>query len=172
MSLVYIQNDDLLIRNFKLSDINKQYINWLNNKKLLRYSNNKFVSFNKKKCIIFFKSFKSSKNLFLAILSKKNLELIGTLTCYFSNNYKICDIGILLGHKNYKSKSYGTQAWIMILNFLKKNYKLKKISAGTVVKNIKMIKIFKKSGMIYDGFRKKNFYEKKPLDLVFYAKYF
>lgn len=171
MKLFLMQSDDLLIRNFKLSDINQNYIDFLNDKNLLKYSNNKYTNFTKKKCLLFFKNFKNSKNLFLAILSKKNLKLIGTLTCYFSNNMQICDVGILLGHKNYRSKKLGTKAWIMIMDFLKKNYKLKKISAGTVVKNVKMIKIFKRSGMVYDGFRRKNFYEKKLLDLVFYAKY-
>ena len=57
------------------------------------------------------------------------------------------------------------------MKFLIDNYKLKKISAGTVKKNVKMISIFKKSGMIYDGFRKNNFYDKSFSDVVFYAKY-
>ena len=69
------------------------------------------------------------------------------------------------------SKGLATKAWILLIKFLKKNYKIKKISAGTIKSNIKMIKIFKKSRMIYDGYRKKNFFNEKLYDEVFYAKY-
>jgi RimJ/RimL family protein N-acetyltransferase len=170
MKIVKIKSNDLFISNFALKDITRSYIAWLNNKKLLKYSNNKFANFNQKKCVNFLKSFKNSQNLFLSI-KNSNLELIGTITCYFFCNNKICDIGILLGSKKYSSKGLGFQSWIMIMKFLIDNYKLKKISAGTVKKNVKMISIFKKSGMIYDGFRKNNFYDKSFSDVVFYAKY-
>jgi RimJ/RimL family protein N-acetyltransferase len=171
MQRIKIRKDNLLIANFKLSDINKNYIQWLNDKKLLKYSNNKFINYNKKKCVSYFKSFKNSQNLFLSIKNNK-LELIGTITCFFSCNNKICDIGILLGDKNHRSKGLGLKSWKMIMSFLANNYNLKKISAGTIKENIKMLYIFKKSKMVYDGFRKKNFYDKKFFDLVFYAKYF
>lgn len=98
-------------------------------------------------------------------------ELVGTITCYFSNLNKICDVGILVGNKKYKSKGLGYEAWIGIINFLKKNYNLKKISSGTVKGNFQMLRIFKKSGMKYDGYRKKSFYMKKLTDIIFYAKY-
>ena len=170
MKLVEIKTEDLLIRNFKITDINKSYIKWLNNKKLLKYSINKFKNFKKKDCFIYLKSFTKSNNLFLSIKNKKS-ELIGTITCNFSNNNKICDIGILVGNEKYRSKGFGYKAWIKIMNFLEKNYNLKKISAGTVKGNTQMLRIFNKSGMIYDGYRKKNFYMKKLIDIIFYAKY-
>lgn len=53
MKLVRIKTENLLIRNFKLKDINKNYIKWLNNKKLLKYSINKFKNF-KKNIVLFF----------------------------------------------------------------------------------------------------------------------
>ena len=57
------------------------------------------------------------------------------------------------------------------MNFLEKNYNLKKISAGTVKGNTQKLRIFNKAAMIYDGYRKKNFYMKKLIDIIFYAKY-
>jgi RimJ/RimL family protein N-acetyltransferase len=171
MKKIKIRKNNLLISNFKLRDIDKNYIRWLNDKKLLKYSNNKFINYNKKKIIKYFKSFKNSQNLFLSIKNNK-LELIGTITCFFSCNNKICDIGILLGDKNYRSIGLGLKSWKMIMSFLANNYSLKKISAGAIKENVKMINIFKKSKMVYDGFRKKHFYDRKLFDLVFYAKYF
>ena len=70
MKLVDIETEDLLIRNFKITDINKCYIKWLNNKKLLKYSINKFKNFKKKDCFIYLKSFTKSNNLFLSIKNK------------------------------------------------------------------------------------------------------
>ena len=170
MKVVKIKNNDLVIKNFQLKDINKSYLDWLNNKKLLQFSSNKFLNFDKKKCIKFLKSFKNTDNLFLAVKNQHS-ELLGTVTCYFFCNKKICDIGILMGNEQFTSKGLGLKAWKMTMNFLADNYNLKKISAGTLSKNIKMLKIFKKSGMIYDGYRKNNFYDKVFFDVVFYAKY-
>ena len=62
MQRIKIRKDNLLIANFKLSDINKNYIQWLNDKKLLKYSNNKFINYNKKKCVTYFKSFENCRN--------------------------------------------------------------------------------------------------------------
>jgi RimJ/RimL family protein N-acetyltransferase len=98
--------------------------------------------------------------------------LIYTIKCHFSRNNQICDIGILLGDKNHRSIGLGLKSWKMIMSFLAEDYSLNKISAGTIRENTKMINIFKKSKMTYDGFRKKNFYDRKFFDFVFYAKYF
>lgn len=103
MKLFFIQSDDLLIRNFKLSYINQNYIVFLNDKNLLKFSNTKYTNF-KKKCLLFLKILK----IYFTYL--KNLELIGTLICYFSNNMEICDARILLGHKNYRSKKISYQS--------------------------------------------------------------
>lgn len=170
MKRVKILSNELIIRNFKLSDISNNYIRWLNDDELLKFSRNRFIKYNKKKSENYYNTFKKTDNLFLAILDR-NYNLIGTLTCYFYFNKKICDIGMLLGDKKYMSKGFAKKAWILLIKFLKKNYKIKKISAGTIKSNIKMIKIFKKSGMIYDGYRKKNFFNEKFYDEVFYAKY-
>lgn len=58
------------------------------------------------------------------------------------------------------------------MSFLAEDYSLNKISAGTIRENTKMINIFKKSKMTYDGYQKKKFYDRKFFDFVFYAKYF
>ena len=124
MNRVKILSTKLIIRNFKLSDINDNYIGWLNDNELLKFSRNRFIKYNKKKCQNYYYSFKKTDNLFLAILDR-NYKLIGTLTCYFSCNKKICDIGILLGDKKYMSRGLAKQAWILLIKFLKK-YKIKK----------------------------------------------
>ena len=105
-------------------------------------------------------------------LKNNKLELIGTITCFFSCNNKICDIGILLGDKNHRSKGLGLKSWKMIMSFLANNYNLKKISAGTIKENIKMLYIFKKSKMVYDGFRKKIFMIKNFLIWYFMLNIF
>ena len=80
MKKIKIQDKELFISNFQLKDINSNYIKWLNNKELLKFSSNKFVNFDKKKCIKFFKSFQNSQNLFLSInsnsFSKISLNVI------------------------------------------------------------------------------------------------
>ena len=53
-------------------------------------------------------------------------------------------------------------------SILKKDPQIKKITAGTMVCNKKMIKIIHKSGMIFDGIRKRYLLiDKKETDLLF-----
>ena len=98
--------------------------------------------------------------------------LIYTIKYHFSRNNQICDIGILLGDKNHRLIGLGLKSWKMIMSFLAEDYSLNKISAGTIRENTKMINIFKKSKMTYDGFRKKTFMTENFLILYFMPNIF
>ena len=54
----------IIITDFKKKEIDKKYINALNNKKLMQYSENRFKSFNRKSCINFYKMMKKIKLFF------------------------------------------------------------------------------------------------------------
>ena len=78
------------------------------------------------------------------------------------NNNKVCDLGILISEKG---KGYGYLSWKFAIKyiFLKK---IRKITAGTMSINLKMLKIFKKSKMKFEYKKKKNFlYNNKEIDL-------
>jgi len=67
-------SEELKIRDFKKSDINKKYLSWLNDKKLLNFSRNKNIEYNYQKSIQYFNTFKKSNNLFRIYLLKQLLN--------------------------------------------------------------------------------------------------
>lgn len=157
----------LIIRKFRESDINKTYISWLNDKNLMKFSENRYFHFTKKKCISFYWQNKKNKNFFFLI--KKNDKYkssIGTMLGRLDSKNKVCDLGILISEGG---KGYGLEAWKFAINYIFSK-KIRKITAATMSINLPMIKIFKKAKMSYEYKKKKHFlYNKKKIDLVGYS---
>ena len=157
----------LSLRNFRISDINKTYLNWLNNKELMRYSRHSKTLYDREKALNFFKKMKKENNFFFLIyLKSKNKEKkIGTLIGYTVKKNKSCNLGILVSEQG---KGYGKKAYKLAINYIFKNG-YKTIFGGSLSSNIAMIKIFKNSGMKFSG-QKKKYYKnfKKNKKVVIY----
>lgn len=157
----------LLVFNKKL--ITKKYISWLNNKKLMQYSDRRHTLHNKKSCENYFNSFKGTQNRFFAIIDKKNKEHVGNITAIIDNKNNTADIGILVGEVN---QGYGLAAWNEMMKYLfSKN--IRKITGGAMINNKAMIKIFKKSKMKFEYIKKKQYLYKynMPVDFIGYYKF-
>jgi RimJ/RimL family protein N-acetyltransferase len=157
----------LSLRNFRVSDINKAYLSWLNNKELMRYSRHSKILYNREKALNFFKKIKEENNFFFLIcLNHKNKKKkIGTLIGYTDKKNKSCNLGILISEQG---KGYGKKAYKLAINYIFKNG-YKTIIGGSLSSNIAMIKIFKSSGMKFIK-EKKIYYPnlKKKRKMVIY----
>lgn len=166
-------NSDLVsLRIFIREDINEQYIGWLNDKDVVKYSNQKFIKHTKESCNNFFDSFKNSQSLFLAVEDKLSKVMIGTLTIHCNQHHQTADIGILLGNKEYWGKGYAKQAWCSIIDLLSTVIKIRKVTAGTLACNLPMIGLMKASQMKLDGMRSgQELVDGQPMDIVYYARF-
>ena len=72
---------------FTESHINNEYIGWLNDPQVVKYSNQRFMHHDFDSCSAYEQSFKGSENLFLAIHLKDNNKFIGH---NFSGKYLDC----------------------------------------------------------------------------------
>ena len=134
-----IENDIFKLSNFKKKNITSEYLSWVNNKKLLRYSRNQSV-INFQKANSYINQHDNKNKLFLLIKDKRKNKNIGTLTIYVDPIFKIANIGILIGNKNYLNKGYGYKIYKLVIKHLFK-LKIHKIIIGTRKENIPMIKI-------------------------------
>lgn len=169
---INIDTQNLRIKNFTIKNINKRYISWLNNKKLMNYSIQKFQKHTYKSSMRYYLGMKKSKNLFLAIY-KKNfiLKHIGNISVYFDMNNKLADMSIIIGEKSAKGKGYGFEAWNSVLSKLLKSNKIRKVTAGTMELNRSMIRIIKKSKMKKIGYKKSAvLYKKKYQNIIYFSK--
>ena len=154
---------------FSKKDINFKYIKWLNNKKLLRYSNNRFKKNTYHTLKKYFLSFDKKNDFFFKISSLNNI-FIGTITCHINHNHKTANVGIMIGDKEFTKQGFGLDAWNSLINYLFKEKKINKICAGTMDCNIAMKKICKKSGMKMEArFKNHEKLRKKYYDLVFFS---
>jgi RimJ/RimL family protein N-acetyltransferase len=161
----------ITIRNFDIKDIDKNYIDALNNKKLMKFSENRFKSFNRKSCLDYYRAMKLKKNYFFLILKNDLINFvkipIGTMTCYIDHHNKSCDLGILIWEAG---KGYGNIAWKLAIKKIFTDTRIRKITAGAMENNVAMIKIFKNSGMKFELRKKKNFlFKNKYTDMIGYC---
>tara|TARA_B100001057_G_scaffold491037_1_gene580464 strand:+ start:3396 stop:3875 length:480 start_codon:yes stop_codon:yes gene_type:complete len=151
---------------FSKKFITKEYIAWLNNKNLNKYSRLSYKKNSKRDVLIYLNLMK--KNLFYAIVLKKNNKHIGNISAYLDKYNKTADLSILLA---YQKRGYGFAAWKEIIIKIT-SMKYRKVTAGAMSINTPMIKLFKKSGMKFEYKKKKHFiYKNKLIDLVGYYKF-
>jgi len=158
-----------ILQFFSKKDINQKYLSWLKNKNILKYSNNKYKTFNYKNLRKYFLSFDNKINFFFRISTMDGL-FIGTLTCYTNKIHNHANIGLLIGDKKYQGKGFGLDAWNSAINYLFKIKKIRKVFAGTMDCNLSMKKIFIKSGMKFEArFKKQEILNRKYFDTVYYS---
>ena len=148
MKTLNFKNDKIIVRNFEIRNISKQYINWFSGKNdNLKFSRHFKKQYNRIFLIKNLITLINSKNIFLGIYEKKNKELIGTITIIINQKNKTGDLGILIGNEKYLSKGYALESCKLVINNIFKNNIVNFVTAGTKVKNKKMIKLMKNLNM-------------------------
>lgn len=171
-SMLPITLDRVSLRLFEETDISDDYISWLNDPEVVKFSNQRFISHNRETCEAFFNSIDSSDNLFLVIIHQESKEILGTMTVYFSTNHQTADIGIMLGNRAFWGQGIGEEAWRAVMDFLLEKLGVRKVTGGALSCNKGMMRIFGKVGMVCDGIRKDHeMIDGKPYDIVHFAKF-
>lgn len=157
---------------FTESHIKDEYIDWLNDSQVMKYSNQRFKKHDFESCNKYLQSFKNTENLFLAIHLKRNDQFIGTMTTYYTSPHKVADIGIMIGDKAFWGKGIGQDAWQTLMTFMLDVKKARKITGGTLSCNLGMVNIMKKAGMQSDGERiKHELVNNSPVDTLYFSKF-
>ncbi len=165
-----MSSEKLYLKPFEESFITPEYIGWLNNKEIMRYSKQRFRKHTSESCRIYFQSFKESPHCFYRIMRRSDDRLIGTLTAYINPEDQVADIGILIGAADAKSQGYGSEAWALWINFLFEKKNLRKITAGTLANHSAMKRIFEKAHMVREGLqREQEIFEGSSMDVVLYG---
>ena len=163
---------NIIVREFEVSDLTEEYISWLNDPEITKFSNQRFILHNRATCQAYFESFLGSKNKFLAITYKKNNKMIGTMTVYKNLHHGTADVGIMIGDKNYWGQGCGQEAWDLVLIWLLNTVGVRKVTAGAMECNLGMIKLMVRSNMKLDAIKKEQeILDGVAINLVYYAKF-
>ncbi len=159
----------IYLRPFQKSDITTEYISWLNDPDVVRYSNQRFVTHTESSCLAYWQSFLNTPNLFLSLRMQADDMAIGTMTAYFSPPHGTVDIGILIGQKSVWRQGVGQDAWDTLVNWFIEMRRVRKVTAGALSSNKAMIRTMERS---CEAIRpKQELLDGEAVDLYFYGKY-
>ena len=157
---------------FTENDITNEYLAWLNDSNVVRFSNQRFLKHDMASSKKYLSSFKNTDNLFLLIRAKDRKKPIGTMTAYFNLNHGTVDLGILIGDTSFWGKGYGQDAWNTLASWALNIDAIRKITAGTLSCNIGMLKVFEKSGMTLEAVKKKQeVIDSEIVDIHYFSKF-
>lgn len=173
-----IHTNRLEISPFQAKHCTDDYISWLNDPDIVRYSEQRHQLHTRQTCEAYYQSFLDSTcpHYFWAILTKTfpdkkiSQRHIGTLTAYLDPLNQIADLGIMIGEKSLWGNGYGLEAWQAILNYLLTQQDIRKLTAGMISTNQAMLKLTQKSGMHLDGRRIRHCcWENMEVDVIYTA---
>ena len=162
----------LRLRPFQAADINANYLGWLNDPEVTRFSNQRFNQHTPENCAAYLASFAGRSNSFLLIEQRQDQRPIGTATVYRNNLHGTADIGLMVGERRCWGQGYGREAWQAVLEALLAEAGMRKVTGGTVRPNQAMVRIMEQSGMELEAVRaRQELIEGQPVDLLYYTRF-
>ncbi len=164
--------EHLVLHTFGEPDITPDYLSWLNDPAVVRFSNQRFRRHDRSSSLDYLSSFAGSDNLFVAIRLARGDRMVGTMTAYVDRHHGTADMGLLLGERSLWGKGYGLEAWSLLMSYLFETRGLRKITGGALRCNVAMVKIMERSGMHLEGTRvAQELVEGEPQDVLYFAKF-
>lgn len=143
-------------------------VGWLNHPDVVRFSEQRHRTHNIQSQVNYFNSIVHGNRYVGIYLGKL---LIGTMTATFDKPNSIANIGIMLGEKSQWGHGYGQEAWSSFCDELFREG-VRKIEAGCMSINYRMMGICQHYGMVEEGRQDKHFvFGEGFTDLVHWGKF-
>lgn len=167
-----VETSRLKILPFKEEFLTQTYVAWLNDPEVVKHSEQRHRSHSLESCRQYFEFIQSSPHGFYAIVAKDPGTHIGNATVTVDLNNRVADISIMIGDRAFWGKRLGSEAFCALVDNLLNTGQFRKITAGTMAANIKMLKSIEKAGMKVECRRKDHYLlDGKPVDMVYAAKW-
>ena len=164
--------EKIVVQSFTDHFITQKYVGWLNDKAVVRFSEQRHYHHTISSCKQYFKSFSGTNNHFLAIVSKdKKIGHIGNITAIVDKTNSTVDLSILIGERRVWNQGLGLLAWEGVQKYFLESLQFRIVTAGTMIVNKPMLRIFEKSKMVTDCVRPKMLLlNQKEVDIVYASK--
>jgi ribosomal-protein-alanine N-acetyltransferase len=164
--------DRVKLAPFTEADITDEYVSWLNDPLVTRFSNQRFLTHDRGSCRRYLTSFEGTTNLFLSVRRQDGDRLIGTMTAYISPHHGTADLGILIGDRSVWGQGCGGDAWSTLSEFLLGRPGMRKLTAGTLETNEPMIRLARRCGMQLEARRRgQELVDGNPVDILYFARF-
>jgi RimJ/RimL family protein N-acetyltransferase len=168
-----IRTDRLLITPFAERHLSPRYVGWLNDRELMRFSEQRHRSHTPESCRAYWRSFADSPHFFWAIEEvAAGLGHIGNINAYVDNHNLVADVGILVGEQDAQGQGLGHEAFAAVCRFLLDEAGMRKVTAGALANNAAMVRIMERLGMVDDGRRPRHrLWQGEEIDVIHRALY-
>lgn len=165
--LPILESERLILKPLSKSFFSLEYVNWMNNPKVIRFIESG-GNYNVKKLKSFLSYTEKKPKYFWAIVVKKGDIHIGNIKIDPINfKHLNGEYGILIGNSKFWGFGYAKEASNLVIKYCFDNLKLKKITLGVNEKNKKAINLYKNLGFVEEGRLKENInFENKFVDLL------
>ncbi|MBF0155588.1 MAG: GNAT family N-acetyltransferase [Magnetococcales bacterium] len=149
------------------------YVAWLNDRALMRFSEQRHHVHTLESCRTFWNSFSGTPHRFWAIVELlRGVGHIGNISATIDPNNGLADVALLIGATECRGLGYGLEAWRAVCDHLLARGDIRKVTAGTLTGNEAMRCIMERSGMIPDGTRSRHYIaEGVERDLIHMARF-
>jgi len=167
-----LEGDLIVLKPFTFDDITLEYVGWLNDPDVVRFSNQRFRQHSRQSCQTYLDSFTGSANRFLKIVRRRDGLMVGTMTAYVSLHHRTVDMGIMVGCRSVWGHGIGQDAWNTLLYWLLEQEFVRKVTAGTMRCNVAMVHIMERSAMTLEAVRpQQELLNGEAQDIVYYGKF-
>lgn len=166
----FLEGDKIYLRAIAKSDVNQNYLNWLNDKDTTRgLASGLFPSTLMELEQFVERAIHNKDVVMFAICDKTNDQHIGNIKIdHFDWVSRTCELGLLIGDKNYWGKGIGFEACHLTLSYAFQTLNIRKVILAVYENNPAAIGLYKKLGFQLEGSLRQHVYD----DGQYYDKHF
>jgi RimJ/RimL family protein N-acetyltransferase len=147
--------------------ITGEYLGWLNDRELMRYSRHRFTEHTPTTALAYLAGFPGTPSHFWSIRRLGGSRAVGTASARVDGLSGVADMGFLVGEPG---KGIGRETCELVIDFLLRHAGLRKVTGGTLRANAAMVRIFEDLGMCVEGVqREQELVEGHPCDVVLFG---
>jgi RimJ/RimL family protein N-acetyltransferase len=155
--MAMLENAKVRLLPFDVEDISDEYIEWLNDPVTTRFLDTKLGQ-TRSMVRAYVQSF-TPPNVLMRIVWKPSNTHVGNVSLHsFQPIHRRIELGIMIGRASERGKSIGRQACSLIAGYAFDQLGVNKITAGTVIENGGMSRVFLDLGFTVEGTLAKHFY--------------
>jgi ribosomal-protein-alanine N-acetyltransferase len=156
----FVVGEKLYLRALERSDINEDYLHWINDAEVTKYMLTGTFPSNVEKLEEYYHRMTTSPNhVILAIVDKNSDRHVGNITLNdISWIDRTANLGIMIGDKDFWGKGYGTEATKLMIQYAFGRLNLRKLWLGVYASQKAAIRLYEKAGFKVEGCLKSELY--------------
>jgi RimJ/RimL family protein N-acetyltransferase len=163
----------LLLVPFAEAHFSDRYVDWLNDREVVRYSEQRHRRHDLSTCRQWVDAMRLGGHPLWAIEARQPpLGHVGNIAAYLDAVNRVADVTILIGERAARGQGIGAEAWGAVCDWLFERALVRKVTGGTMAANRAMVRVMERSGMQPDGVRRGQLLlDGRAVDLVHYARF-